>query len=86
MTSNPEPMVQQVQGEFHQLLADVTGSEARVPTAYPVELTRFRRLLALGAVLLRLFLVTRAAGLPVEPVLAPDGTRLTSHGQRPTTY
>ena len=86
MTSNPEPIVQQVQGEFQNLLAYVTGPEARLQTAYTVELTLFRRLLALGAALLRLFFVTRAAGRPGEPVTAPDGTRLTDHDQRPTTY
>ena len=51
-----------------------------------MELTLFRRRLALGAALLRLFFVTRAAGRPAEPVLAPDGTPLTSPDQRPTTY
>jgi hypothetical protein len=86
MTSNPEPIVQQVQGEFQNLLVYVTGPEARLQTAYIVELTLFRRLLALGAALLRLFLVTRAAGRLAEPVTAPDGTRLTYHDQRPTTY
>jgi hypothetical protein len=86
MTSNPEPIVRQVQGEFQHLLAYVTGPEARLQTAYTVELTLFQRLLALGAVLLRLFLVTRAAMRPAEPVLAPDGTSLTYHDQRPTTY
>ena len=86
MTSNPEPMVQQLQPEFQNLLADVTGPEARSQTAYTVELTLFRRLLALGAALLRLFLVMRAAVRPTEPVTAPDGTRLTYHDQRPTTY
>ncbi|MGH8069991.1 MAG: hypothetical protein ACRERE_33055 [Candidatus Entotheonellia bacterium] len=86
MTSNPEPIVQQRQHEVQNLLADVTGPDARVQTAYTVELTRFRRLLALGAVRLRLFFVTRAAGRPGKPVTAPDGTRLTAHDQRPTTY
>jgi hypothetical protein len=42
-------------------------------------------LLALGAALLRLFFVTRAAVRPAEPVTAPDGTRLACHDQRPTT-
>jgi hypothetical protein len=51
-----------------------------------VERTLFRRLLALGAVLLRLFFVTRGAVRPAEPVTAPDGTRLTAHDQRPTIY
>jgi hypothetical protein len=86
MPSNPEPIVQQVQGEFQNLLAYVMGPEARWQTAYTVELILFRRLLALGAVLWRLFLVTRAAMRPAEPVLAPEGTRLTSHDQRPTTH
>jgi hypothetical protein len=86
MTSNPEPIVQQLQHEFQNLLAYVTGPEARSQTAYTVELTLFRRLLGLGAALLRLFFVTRAAVRPAEPVTAPDGTRLTYHDQRPTIY
>jgi hypothetical protein len=36
--------------------------------------------------LLRLFFVTRAAIRPAEPVTGPDGTRLTYHDQRATTY
>jgi hypothetical protein len=86
MTSNPEPIVQQLQQEFQNLLAYVTAPDTRSQTAYTVELTLFRRLLALGAALLRLFFITRAAGRPAEPVIAPDGTRLTYHDQRPTTY
>ena len=86
MTSNPEPIVQQVQQEFQNLLTYVTGPDARSQTAYAVEWTLFRRLLALGAALLRLFFVTRAAVRPAEPVIAPDGTRLPYHDQRPTTY
>jgi hypothetical protein len=62
------------------------GPDARSHPAYPVELPLFRRLLALGAARLRLFFVTRAAVRPAEPVTAPDGTRLPSHNQRPTTY
>lgn len=86
MTSNPELIVQQLQHDFQNLLAYVMGPEARSRTAYTVELTLFRRLLALGAALLRLFFVTRAAVHPAEPVTAPNGTRLTSHDRRPTTY
>jgi hypothetical protein len=86
MTSNPEPIVQRLQHEFQNLLAYVIGPEARLQTAYTVELTLFRRRLALGAALLRLCFVTRAAVRPAEPVIAPDGTRLTYRDQRPTTY
>jgi hypothetical protein len=86
MTSNPEPIVQQLQHDFQSLLAYITGPDARSQTAYTVELTLFRRLLALGTTLLRLFFVTRAAVRPVQTVTAPDGTPLTYHDQRPTTY
>src|SRR5262245_26969657 len=86
MTSTPEPIVQQLQPEFQNLLAYVTGREARSQTAYTVELPWFRRRLALGAARLRLFFVTRAAVRPAEPVTAPDGTHLSSHDQRPATY
>lgn len=86
MTSNPEPLVQQLQHECQNRLAYVTGPEARSQTAYTVELTLFRQLLRLGAALLRLFFVTRAAVRPAAPVTAPEGTRLTYHDQRPTSY
>jgi len=85
MTSNPEPMVQQLQDDFQNLLAYVMGPDARARTAYTVECTLFRRRLALGAALVRWCFVTRAAVRPAEPVTAPDGTRLASHEQRPTT-
>jgi len=86
MTSNSQEIVQQVQHDFQALVAYVTGPAARVQTAYAVELTLFRRLLALGTMLLRLFFVTRAAVRPAEPVIAPEGTRLRYHDRRPATY
>jgi hypothetical protein len=86
MTSNSEPIVQQVRHEFQNLVAYVTGPEARAQTASTVELPLFRRLLALGAAWLRLFLVTRAAVPPSEPVVAPDGTSLLDPDQRLATY
>jgi hypothetical protein len=86
MTSNSDEIVPQVQQDFQALVAYVTGADARTQTAYTVELTLFRRLLALGAALLRLFFVTRAAVRPAGPVLAPDGTPLRYHEQRSTTY
>jgi len=47
MTSNSGEIVQRVQQDFQALVAYVTGAEARGQTAYTVELTLFRRLLAL---------------------------------------
>jgi hypothetical protein len=86
MPSNSEPIVQQVRQEFDTLLAYVTGPEAGAQTAYTVELTLFRQLLALGATLLRLFFVTRAAERPPAPVPTPGGPPLTYHDCRPITY
>ena len=86
MASNAEQTVHQIQHDFQNLMAYVTGPEAHVHSAYEVERTLFRRLLALGAALLRLFFVTRAASRPAEPITTPDGIRLTYHDQRPTTY
>ncbi len=85
MASNTEQTVHQRQHAFQNLMGDVTGPEAHSHTAYEVELPLFRRLLALGAALLRLFCVPRAAMRPAEPIVTPDGVRLTSHDQRPTT-
>src|SRR5262245_20141364 len=62
------------------------GPHARSQTADPVELTRFRRLLAVGAALGRRFFGTRASVRPATPVTAPDGTPRPDHAQRPTTY
>ena len=85
MASNAEQTVHQIRHDFQTLMASVTGPEAHSHTAYEVELTLFRRLLALDAALLRLVFVTRAASRPAEPITAPDGTRLAYHDQRPTT-
>src|SRR5215210_3503372 len=86
MPSTAEPMIAQVQQQFQELVAYVTGPETRASTAYAVELALFRRLLALGAALLRLFFVTRAAARPAGPVHSPDGTPLAYHDRRRTTY
>jgi len=85
MPSNAEPIVQHIRDDMQALLTYVTGPEAASQTAYTVELTLFRRLLALGASLLRLFFLSRAAVRPAAPH-APDGTVLTYHDQRHTTY
>lgn len=85
MTSNVSPIVQQIQQDFQALLTYVSGPEARAQTAYTVELTLFRRLLALGAALLRLFFLTHAAHRPQAPVAA-SGTLLAYHDRREIAY
>ena len=86
MPSTAEPIIAHVQQEFQDLVAYVTGAVTRASTAYEAEVTLFRRLLALGAALLRLFFVTRAAVRPAGPVVGPDGTPLAYHDRRRTTY
>ena len=85
MPSNATPIVQQVQQDFQALLNYITGPQAQNQTAYAVELTLFRRLLALGAALLRLFFLLQAAERPAAPT-ASDGTLLAYHDQRPISY
>jgi hypothetical protein len=86
MSSNSVPIVHQLHRDFQDLVEYVTGPEAQTRSAYEVELTLFRRLLAIGAQLLCLFFVHRAAVRPREPVCAPDGTRLRYQELRQTTY
>lgn len=85
MPSNAAPIVQQIQGEFHALIAYVTGPEAQTQSAYTVELTLFRRLLAIGAALLRLFFVAQTAERPPAPTAA-DGTVWAYYDQRSISY
>lgn len=85
MTSHSDEIVPQVQQGFQALVADVTGADAQTQTAYTVELTLFRRLLAVGAALLRRFFVTRAGVRPAGPVLTPNGTPLRDHEPGSTT-
>lgn len=86
MSSDSAQIVQEIHHDFKDLVEYVTGEASRSRTAHEVELTLFRRLLALGLQLLRLFFVQRAAVRPSEPVYAPDGTRLTYQEKRPTTH
>jgi hypothetical protein len=75
-----------LQQDFQELIEFVTNEASQTRTAYEVELTLFRSLLALGAGLLRLFFVRRAEECPEEPVYEPDGTLLSYHSRRRTTY
>ena len=86
MSSNSTQITHQLHHDFQELIEYVTGEGSQSRTAYEVELTLFRKLLALGAQLLRLFFVQRAAVRPSDPIYAPDGTRLDYCDRRQTTY
>jgi hypothetical protein len=83
MSSNPDEIVAQMQQDFHNLIAYVRDGQTR--TATEVERTLFRRLLALGLQLLRLFFLTRAALRPATPTTT-TGTPLPFHDRRPIDY
>ncbi|HEV8388855.1 MAG TPA: ISKra4 family transposase [Dongiaceae bacterium] len=85
MPPNAMPIVQQVQQDFQALIAYLTGPDTQTQTAYMVEVMLFRKLLSLGAALLHLFFATRAAERPGAPTAA-DGTLMTYHDQRLTSY
>lgn len=85
MSSTTTPIVQQIQQEMEALLDYVTGPATASATASQVEVTLFRRLLALGATLLQLFFLTRAALRPAAPT-SDDGTLLPYHDLRSTSY
>ncbi len=86
MSSNPEPIMQQLEHDFKELVGLVSGPEAFRHSAYSVELRLFRGLLALGKALLQLFFITRAAQVPSTPVLAPSGQALRYHHKLSRDY
>jgi hypothetical protein len=83
MSCNPDEIVAQMQQDFHHLIAYVRDSQTR--TASEVERTLFRRLLALGLQLLRLFFLSRAADRPATPTTT-TGTPLPFHDRRSIDY
>jgi hypothetical protein len=85
MSSNPDQIVQQMQGDFQNLIAYVRDTEARTRTASEVERTLFRRLLVLGLHLLQLFFLDRAAQPITQPTSA-TGTPLPAHDLRSIDY
>ena len=85
MPCNPDEIVHQVQDHFQQLITYVTDADAH-RTATEVERTLFRRLLALGLQLLRLFFVTRAAVRPTPPSVPTTDTPIPYHSRRPIDY
>ena len=86
MSSTTEPIIAQVQQQFQELVTLVTGPDSHQHTAGAIERTLFRRLLAVGLDLLRIFFLKRAAGRPAAPVVGPTGQPLPAKDQRPVTY
>ncbi|NIS83033.1 MAG: hypothetical protein GTO14_23170, partial [Anaerolineales bacterium] len=85
MSFNSDPIIHQLHRDFQELIEYVSDEGSWSRTAYETERTLFRKLLALGALLLRLFFARRASVRPRGPVSAPDGTELAYVDMRPTT-
>lgn len=85
MTANAAGIVAQLTDEFQGLVAYVTGPDAAEAEAYTVEVTLFRRLLGLGALLLRAFVLTRAMSRPAAPVQVGGAPPVPYHDRRPTS-
>jgi hypothetical protein len=86
MPSTTDPIIAQVRAELEGLLGLVTDPASQQQSAAGVELALLRRLLGLGALLLRVFFETRGAEKPAGPVLSEDGTELRYHDRRRTSY
>lgn len=86
MSSTTAPIIAQVQQQFQELVTLVSGPDNHQHTAGTIERMIFRRLLALGLGLLRLFFLTRAAVRPPAPVVGPAGPPLPVKDRRRVTY
>lgn len=85
MAPNTETIVPQVRRDFETLVDYVSGPDSANHAVYTVELHLFRRLLLIGAALLKLFFRTRAATRPAAPT-TPEGGVMRYHGLRSVRY
>lgn len=85
MAPNTDAIVPQLRRDFETLVTYVSGAESATHDVYTVELHLFRRLLALGALLLKLFFRTRAANRLAAPT-SSNGTMMRRHSRRSVRY
>ena len=85
MAPNTETIVPQLRRDFETLVDYVSGPDSANHDVYTVELHLFRRLLRIGAALLKLFFRTRAATRPAAPT-TPEGAVMRYHGLRSVRY
>lgn len=86
MTFNSQQIIQEIRGEFEQMLEFVTNDAAYQATADQMERGLFRRLLNLGRQLLQLFFMLRSEHSSRETVTTAEGTRLPYHQDRKREY
>jgi len=76
MTSNSQPIIQEIRQEFEMLLDFVSGDQAQQATADQIERGLFKLLLALGAKLLLLFFALRSDLCSREAITTAAGETL----------
>ncbi|MBM3146076.1 MAG: ISKra4 family transposase [Chloroflexi bacterium] len=86
MTLNSTQMIPQLREEFEQLLAFVTGPQARTATMDQMERSLFRRILHLGYQFLRLFIMRRVETETHAPLVRRDKSVLPYHSQKGRDY
>jgi hypothetical protein len=86
MASNSAEMIQDVRGQFEQLLDFVTGEQAKTATADHIERGLFKLLVTLGASLLRLFFVLRSNASSRTPFRTETGQALPYHRDTARQY
>src|SRR5450755_2878752 len=84
--ASPELIVAEVRAQFDSLLAEMLGPEAAGMTMDRMERHLFRRVLALGRGLLRLFVAQRAQATQQPATVTPAGATLGYHSERKRTY
>ena len=86
MTSNSEMIIQDIRGQFEQMLDYVTGEEARTATADHIECGLFKMLLKMGAKLLYLFFVKRSEASSREALQLERGEEIPYERDRRRIY
>jgi hypothetical protein len=84
--ASPELIVAEVRAQFDSLLAEMLGPEAGGMTMDRMERHLFRRVLALGRGLLRLFVAQRAQATQQPATVTPAGVTVGYHSERKRTY
>ena len=74
--ASPETIVIEVRAQFEGLLAEMVGGAAQGRTADGMERHVFRRVLALGRGLLRVFVAQQAPATRPPVVVTPGAVRL----------
>jgi hypothetical protein len=86
MTFNSQEIIQDIHKDFEDMLAYVTGVQARTATADATERGLFKMLMQMGSKLLTLFFIMRSQAANREPLKTADGNEWSYHRDMRRTY